>query len=172
MVALITVVSLLVAASQATALTPTENILRLARRQTSSGIDPSDFPSACQSGCTSVLNTVEGCTDLACVCTTSNLKGVQSCINCIVSTDSSLQAVGQSVLNTYNTECAGEGVGSLTLGGGTGTAAAGASSTGSSSSGGSSGSSNPLKKGAAGRVGVSMAGIVGAGVVGGIAALF
>jgi hypothetical protein len=77
MVALITVVSLLLAASQgeyskffitlvrnsrfyslATALSPTETILRLARRQVASGIDPSEFPTACQSGCTSSLNAI------------------------------------------------------------------------------------------------------------------
>jgi len=162
MVALITVVSVLVAASQAAALSPTEIILGLAKRQTPSGISPSDFPAACQSGCTSSLNAVEACTDLSCICTSANLSGVQSCINCIVGTDSSLQSVGQSVLGTYNADCSGQGVPSLTLGGGTGSAAA-------SSTGGSSGGS--LKGGAASKAGLSMMGLVGVGVAGGIAAL-
>jgi len=166
MVAPITLVSLLFAASwQAAALTPAESIEALARRQSTSGIDPSEFPSKCQSGCTSILNTIEACTGLSCICTSSNLNGIQSCINCVVATDpSTLQSVGQSVLDTYNTDCAGEGVGSLTLGSATGTGSSSPSSTGSSSSG--------IKKtGAAGKVGVSMVGVVGAGVVGGIAAL-
>jgi len=163
MVAFITVVSLLFAASQATALTPVQSLERLARRQTSvPSINPSDFPSACQSQCTTVLNTIEACTDLSCTCTSSNLNGIQTCINCVVNSDpsSTLQSVGQSVLSTYNTECAGQGVGSLTLGSATGTAST-SSSTGSSGS----------KTGAAGKFGISMIGVVGAGAVGGIAAL-
>jgi len=166
MVALITVVSLLFVASEAAALTLAGSIEGLAKRQSASGIDPSDFPSACQSGCTSVLNTIEACTDVSCVCTSSNLNSIQSCINCIVNTDPSatLQSAGQSVLNTYNSECAGQGVGSLTLGSATGTGSSSPSSTGSSSSG-------IIKKGAAGKVSISVMGAVGAGVVGGIVAL-
>jgi len=85
-----------------------------------------------------------------------------------VNTDpSALQSVGQSVLNTYNTDCAGEGVGSLTLGSATGTKSSSPSSTGSTGS-----SSSGFKKtGAAGKVGMSTVGVVGAGVVGSIAAL-
>jgi len=166
MVALITLVPLLVAASQAMALTPMETIQRLGKRQSTSGINPSEFPSACQSECTTTLNTISACTGLSCVCTSSNLSGIQTCINCIVDTESSLQPVGQSVINTYNAECAGQGVSSLTLGGSTGTAAsAGASSTESGSV--SSGS----KVGAASKVDWSMMGVVGAGVVSGVAAV-
>ncbi|KIM87990.1 hypothetical protein PILCRDRAFT_267546 [Piloderma croceum F 1598] len=151
---------------RAMALTPTETIQRLGKRQSPSGINPSEFPSQCQSECTTSLNAISACSGLSCVCTTSNLSGIQSCINCIVSTDSSLESVGQSVLSTYNTECAGQGVSSLTLGGSTGTAASAvASSTGSGSA--SSGS----KMGAASKVGWSMMGVVGGGVVGGVAAI-
>jgi len=169
MVAFITFVSLLFAASwQAAALTPAQSIEALARRQSTSGIDPSEFPSACQSGCTSILDTIEACTSISCICTSSNRNGFQSCIDCIVNTDpSALQSVGQSVLNTYNTDCAGEGVGSLTLGSATGTKSSSPSSTGSTGS-----SSSGFKKtGAAGKVGISTVGVVGAGVVGSIAAL-
>jgi len=169
MVALITVVSLLFAASQAAALNPLETIQSLAKRQDSSApsINPSDFPTACQSQCTSSIDAVSACTSMTCVCTSSNLNGIQTCITCIVNSDpeASLQSVGQSVINTYNSECAGQGVGSLTLGTATGT------SSPSSSTGGSSGGSSASKLGAAGQVGISMIGVVGAGVIGGIAAL-
>jgi len=42
----------------AMALTPMETIQRLGKRQSTSGINPSEFPSACQSECTTTLNTI------------------------------------------------------------------------------------------------------------------
>ena len=71
------------------------------------------------------------------------------------------------IIAAYNAECSGPGVSSLTLASGSsGTATSeGASSTGSNS--GSSG----LNLGAASRVGLSMMGVVGAGVVSGVATI-
>jgi hypothetical protein len=69
-----------------------------------------------------------------------------------------------NLLPAYNSECAGQGGKSLTLGSATGT------SSPSSSTGSSSGGSSASKLGAAGKVGIPMMGVFGAGVVGGIAA--
>jgi len=172
MVALLTVVSVLFATSQATALAPRANVLSdlLVARQTSS-IDPSSFPAACRTECTSTINSISACTTVACICSTSNISGLKTCISCVVSTDpaATIVAEGQSVLDTFNSEC---GV-SLTIGsGGSSATTTGASAASSSGSGSSSGSSSSgFQKSPAGKVGLPFTGFVSAGILVGLVTL-
>lgn len=124
---------------------------------------------------------------MTCICTSANINGIQSCINCIVSTAPTADVVseGQSVINceltsqflyifcpipdvlwttAFNQECAGQGVASLTFGSAGGSSATAAGSSASATSANS--------KSAAGQVGVSMAGFIGAGILGSLVAVF
>lgn len=168
-------------------------LLSLGKRQ--SGISPSDFPTACQSGCTTVLTTITTCdanitSAQACICTSDNVASIQSCVNCIVSSgnvSSAVEAEGVSLISceylsfyistlpiylssspefqlliinlniAFNSECAGQGVSSLTVGSATATSAA---ATGSSSS-------SPLKSPAsANSATVGMVGLASLAAVG------
>ncbi|KAF7986923.1 hypothetical protein HWV62_12715 [Athelia sp. TMB] len=161
----LTLISLAFIASSATATSPISNaLLSLGKRQT--GISPSDFPTACQSGCSSVLSTVTTCESaddmLSCTCTSANVAAVQSCVNCVVSNGASaaVLSAGEAVLQ-------GQGVPSLTVPAtsATGTAAA-SSSTSTTASG---GSSSPFKNGAGANAAVGVAGLVGLAALGFVA---
>ncbi|KZP10325.1 hypothetical protein FIBSPDRAFT_858668 [Athelia psychrophila] len=152
-------------AARITALSPVSDaIASLGRRQ--SGISPSDFPAACQSGCTTVLTTITSCdsnitTGLSCICTSANVASIQSCVNCIVSSSNATAAVvaeGSSLLNSFNAECAGQGVASLTVG------SASTSATGSAA--GATGTSSSLKGAAGANAGLGMVGLAGLAAVG------
>ncbi|KZP10327.1 hypothetical protein FIBSPDRAFT_858669 [Athelia psychrophila] len=151
-------------------ISPADAIASLGRRQP--GISPSDLPAACQSGCTTILTTITSCNSnitsgLACICTSANVASLQSCVNCIVSS-SSLSAAeaeeGSSLIKSFNAECVGKGIASLTV------SSASASATGSTtgSAAGAAGTSSPLKvKGAAGaNAGLGMVGLAGLAAVG------
>lgn len=79
----------------------------LAARQ----LDPSTFPAACQSTCNGVLGTINACTDVACMCTTSNDQALAACVDCILGSDGttpqpSLVAQAQSILDNFQNTCA------------------------------------------------------------------
>ncbi|KAF7986924.1 hypothetical protein HWV62_12717 [Athelia sp. TMB] len=184
----LTFVSLAFIASSVTATSPMSNaLLSLSKRQT--GVSPSDFPPACQSGCGGIANIATNCESasdmLSCVCSSTNIAMLQSCVNCIVSseTTAAVIAAGQAVAQEYNTECAGKGAPSLTVpasgaagtvpaagptspvpvvGPTTGTTAA-ASSTSTTESG---GSSSPFKNGASANAAMGVAGLMGMAVFG------
>ncbi|KAF7986697.1 hypothetical protein HWV62_20218 [Athelia sp. TMB] len=103
---------------------------------------------------------------LSCICTSANVAAVQSCVNCVVSNGASaaVLSAGEAVFQEFNTECAGQGVPSLTVPAtsATGTAAA-SSSTSTTASG---GSSSPFKNGAGANAAVGVAGLMGLAALG------
>ncbi|KAJ8517863.1 hypothetical protein ONZ45_g5010 [Pleurotus djamor] len=81
-------------------------------------LDPDDIPSACRSDCTSIVSQLNSCTTMACLCTTSNGRGLESCVNCLVdlSPSAAMRQQGQSILDNFVTGCSGA-VPPLTVGG-------------------------------------------------------
>ncbi|KAJ4490815.1 hypothetical protein J3R30DRAFT_3425474 [Lentinula aciculospora] len=77
------------------------------RQSSSSGIDPSEIPTQCQSQCTTVLNTISACTTDSCICTTTNANDLESCVNCLVSLDPTAEMIeeGNEILESLNEEC-------------------------------------------------------------------
>ncbi|KAJ3730395.1 hypothetical protein EV361DRAFT_892014 [Lentinula raphanica] len=77
------------------------------RQSSTSGIDPSDIPTQCQSQCTTVLNTISTCTTVSCVCTTDNANEMESCVNCLISLDPTASMIeeGNEVLDSMSEEC-------------------------------------------------------------------
>ncbi|KAF8829716.1 hypothetical protein HHX47_DHR2000289 [Lentinula edodes] len=79
----------------------------IARQSTSSGIDPSEIPTQCETQCTTVLNTISACTTDSCICTTTNANEMESCVNCLVSLDPTTDMIeeGDEILLSLEVEC-------------------------------------------------------------------
>ncbi|KAJ3885496.1 hypothetical protein GG344DRAFT_82653 [Lentinula edodes] len=79
----------------------------IARQSTSSGIDPSEIPTQCETQCTTVLNTISACTTDSCICTTTNADEMESCVNCLVSIDPTADMIeeGNEILLSLEVEC-------------------------------------------------------------------
>ncbi|EGN97562.1 hypothetical protein SERLA73DRAFT_184315 [Serpula lacrymans var. lacrymans S7.3] len=93
----------------------TNNLPAHAVARQTTGFDPSALPQACQSPC-QVINTMTGCADTTCLCTTSVGSNLESCMDCLVSSVPSVQPDAQSALDSFNEACAGTtGFSSLTL---------------------------------------------------------
>jgi len=74
-------------------------------------VDPSQYPPQCQSTCSNILDTINACTTVACMCTASNNQALASCVDCILGSDgtdpsSSLVAQAQSILDNFESTCA------------------------------------------------------------------
>ncbi|PIL34682.1 hypothetical protein GSI_03462 [Ganoderma sinense ZZ0214-1] len=98
------VLSIAVLAGQAIA-TPFANtgpLAALLKRQ--STLDPSQIPPQCQSQCTGVVNSLNTCTDLTCLCADAVNKGLYNCLECALSLtpDASLLSQAQSSLTHLN----------------------------------------------------------------------
>ncbi|KAG0694623.1 hypothetical protein DFH29DRAFT_959327 [Suillus ampliporus] len=93
-------------------------------------VDTSDLPSQCQSSC-QVINTITDCgSTLSCICVSSVGTDLQSCMNCLVAAEPSVETDAQSAIDNWNVACGG----SLTLTDGSSTiTASGSASTQSSS---------------------------------------
>ncbi|KAM5545603.1 hypothetical protein V8D89_000641 [Ganoderma adspersum] len=187
------VLSIAVFAGQAVA-TPFANASPLAallKRQ--STLDPSQVPAQCQSTCTPVINSLNTCTDLTCLCADTVNKGLYNCLECALSLqpDASLLSEAQSSLTQYEQACTQGGVAvtplTLTLPNGAAPTATGSSGTHTTAAGSVIGttaagtapagtvgtaapvttaaSSNPLSKNGAGVVGASVASVLGAAAV-------
>ncbi|KAF9487402.1 hypothetical protein BDN71DRAFT_1514005 [Pleurotus eryngii] len=92
-------------------------------------LDPADIPSACQSQCTSIVNSLNSCTSTTCICTDANARGLESCVNCLVSLANtpSMQTQGQSILDSFVAGCGGTVAPLTVAGGSTASASAGSS---------------------------------------------
>ncbi|THU96811.1 hypothetical protein K435DRAFT_778368 [Dendrothele bispora CBS 962.96] len=115
------------------------------RQDDSSALDPSQFPSQCQSSCTTIISSLNGCTSESCICTSDNAKGMESCVNCLISIapdSTSLKTEGQSLIDQFNTECASFNIPTITVSTGTSTSDSSASITGTSSGSHSTGSTH------------------------------
>ncbi|KAA1470915.1 hypothetical protein DENSPDRAFT_80388 [Dentipellis sp. KUC8613] len=64
-------------------------------------IDPTSFPPACQSACTTPITQLEGCSAPSCVCSAALARGLTGCMSCIVSLTPSATVVqeGQAYLD-------------------------------------------------------------------------
>ncbi|KAF5367919.1 hypothetical protein D9758_004366 [Tetrapyrgos nigripes] len=95
------------------------NDLVVRQAPSSSSLDPSQFPSQCQSSCTTIINSLNGCTTDSCICTSDNASGMSSCVNCLVNIapdSDSLKSEGQNLLDQFNAECASFNLPSLAVG--------------------------------------------------------
>jgi len=79
-------------------------------RQSSPPLDPSQFPPACQPMCTPIVNELNTCTSASCLCTNTNGQNLQSCMDCVIGIAPSEQALAQTVIDDFNTECAVAGI--------------------------------------------------------------
>ncbi|KAL4256376.1 Extracellular membrane protein CFEM domain-containing protein [Pleurotus pulmonarius] len=97
-------------------------------------LDPADIPSACQSQCTGIVSALNSCTTTTCICTNTNARGLEACVNCLVSLANTpaMQTQGQSILDNFVAGCGGA-VSPLTIAGGS-TASASAPTVSSASS--------------------------------------
>ncbi|KII84854.1 hypothetical protein PLICRDRAFT_45673 [Plicaturopsis crispa FD-325 SS-3] len=108
----------------------------LLRRQ-STTLDPSSFPAACQTTCTSIINTLNSCTTLACLCTNANGQALEGCLDCTANTapTSAVITQAQTVLDQFTEECSQGGVSlsSLTIAVSTGAVSASGTASASAS---------------------------------------
>ncbi|KAF7416387.1 hypothetical protein PC9H_002652 [Pleurotus ostreatus] len=101
-------------------------------------LDPADIPSACQSQCTGIVSALNSCASTTCICTNTNARGLEACVNCLVSLANtpSMQTQGQSILDNFVAGCGGTVAPLTIVGGSTASASASAgSSVGSIASG-------------------------------------
>jgi len=128
-------------------------------------LDPSTFPTQCQTICTPIIDTLNTCSIATCLCTQTNEINLEECVDCLIAADSSSNevAMGQTVLDDFNNDCVSTGL-TATLSMSTSassvvpTTLAAATTTTASTS-------NPLKKGGAGQLAVGMVGAFGAVLV-------
>ncbi|KAL0948560.1 hypothetical protein HGRIS_011120 [Hohenbuehelia grisea] len=116
--------ALLVAPVAAVKLHPrgVNDLHQLLARQTT--LDPGSLPTQCQTACNSIvstLNNVSCASDLSCLCTNANGRGLENCVNCLVSLNPSsaaLRAQGQSILTNFESGCSNFNLSPLTVSGG------------------------------------------------------
>ncbi|OBZ72946.1 hypothetical protein A0H81_06771 [Grifola frondosa] len=77
-------------------------------------VDPNDFPSACQSPCTSVANTFNTCTTVSCLCTNAVSSSLASCFQCSInnspkSSAASVESTLQQTMTGYVQACNADG---------------------------------------------------------------
>ncbi|KAM5545699.1 hypothetical protein V8D89_000737 [Ganoderma adspersum] len=143
------VLSVAVLAGQ-TAATPVASAAPLVeailKRQGGTTLDPGSIPAQCESQCGAVINAINTCTDITCLCSDAVNKGMYDCFECGLSLqpDASLLSSAQKSLTQFENTCNAAGIPgvqltSLTLTMPTGTAAASSST----SSGLSTAASNP-----------------------------
>ncbi|KAK7434533.1 hypothetical protein VKT23_020141 [Stygiomarasmius scandens] len=125
----------------------------IAIRQADAGttLDPSQFPSQCQTSCTTIINSLNNCDSESCICSSDNAKGMESCVNCLVSIapdSASLQSEGKGLIDQFNTECSSFNIPSISISPSGSSSDSGSSATGSASSApATSTSSAPLSTG-------------------------
>ncbi|KAI0738225.1 hypothetical protein C8Q80DRAFT_1275751 [Daedaleopsis nitida] len=107
-------------------------ITSLMKRQV--GFDPSTIPQQCTQDCSFIVNVLNTCTDVSCLCSANANNGLYTCLECTLEIvpDASLLSQEQSSLKGYEDSCkqAGATVNSLTL-----TMPSGSTQTGSTGTG-------------------------------------
>ncbi|PIL34684.1 hypothetical protein GSI_03464 [Ganoderma sinense ZZ0214-1] len=138
------VLSIAVLAGQ-TAATPVDvagaaPLLAHFRRQGIATLDPGSIPAQCDSQCGSVINSINTCPDITCLCSDTVNKGLYNCFECGLSLepDASLLSQAQKTLTQFENTCNQAGVpgvqlSSLTLTMPSGTVAAPSGTAGSGS---------------------------------------
>jgi len=75
-------------------------------------IDPGSVPSQCQPYCTPIINELNACSDLTCLCTTANGQNLEGCLDCIVSLSDTVDVAtnAQALIDEFMNECTNAGI--------------------------------------------------------------
>ncbi|KAI0755546.1 hypothetical protein C8Q74DRAFT_313149 [Fomes fomentarius] len=72
------------------------------------GIDPDDIPEQCKSDCADVLDAMQTCTSIDCLCTDKAHNGLGSCMQCavgLVPNDTTTFSQAQDKIANYESQC-------------------------------------------------------------------
>jgi len=142
-------------------------------------VNPSEFPTQCQSPCLPIIDALNTCTSKTCICTNTNGQYVETCGDCVLTVNPTPteQAQVQYVLDYYTDYCFAAGIPvtplSISVSGivltpsSSAAAAGGGAATAAATKAATTSTTNPLGKlGGAGRMGMDMTLVLLAGGVG------
>ncbi|KAM5545605.1 hypothetical protein V8D89_000643 [Ganoderma adspersum] len=82
------------------------------KRQGGTTLDPGSIPAQCESQCGAVINAINTCTDITCLCSDAVNKGMYDCFECGLSLqpDASLLSSAQKSLTQFENTCNAAGI--------------------------------------------------------------